>query len=125
MQLFSKLPLRWQITCFLLFISLTITFSVAYSELKRRTPFWYRYQELQLRMTEEEAKWILGEPTVEDQASGLGATVLSWFEGEQRIVVYTLPFDERGPVVVKKGFLPKSLWERLRDPSNSSFITYP
>jgi hypothetical protein len=121
---FRKPGRRWLLVWLLPFACVVGVSLAVHSELKRRTPLWDKYQKVQLGMTEAEVKDILGPPTAEETVGGLGPTAFDWVQGEQRIIVFFFP-EPRGELAVKKGFLPKSVWEQLRDPSHRSVITYP
>jgi hypothetical protein len=118
-------PARWRPLVWLFLCACPlVVFLAVNSELNRRTPFWDKYQKVQLGMTDAEVKDILGPPTDEEMVGSLGPTALDWVQGEQRIIVFFLA-DPRGELAVKKGFLPKSVWEYLRNPWEGRVITYP
>jgi hypothetical protein len=125
MARFRKPARRWLLVWLLLCAGAVAASLAVIAEVNRRTPFWDKYQKVRLGMTEAEVKNILGPPAAEEYpGGGLGPMVLTWVEGEQQIVVFIYP-EFRGELALKKGFLPKSLWEQLRDPSHRSVITYP
>ena len=120
----TKLP-RWCLIVFLLFLlCASYAFLIIHDEMKRRTPFWHKYQNAQLGMTEEEVKDIFGQSADEESIGSLGPTALTWVDGDQRITVFFLS-ERRGEIAIKRVFLPKSLPEKLRDPFNSSTVVYP
>lgn len=53
---------------------------------KRRGPVWDKYQKVQLGMTEEQVKGLLGSPD-SVEGGGLSPSCLAWFEGDQTIAV--------------------------------------
>src|SRR5262249_45262117 len=105
-----------------------VTFLAMYTG-GREGPFWDKYQKVQLGMTEEEVEDILGPPRYEEYTGGSnGPRVCIWVEGEQRIGV-AFDFGTKFPfgpsVVVKKGFLPYSVREKLRQLLTRSTPDWP
>jgi hypothetical protein len=86
------------------------------SELKRRGPFWDKYQKVQLGMTKRAVEDILGPPTDEEQLGGIGApTICVWVNGDQRIGVSYQPLGPKGEMIAtRRGFLPLPIWEKVR-----------
>ena len=118
---------RRPFVCLFLIAFVVVVSFVFHDESKRRTPFWDKYAQIRLGTDQEEVEAILGLPTMEDSPFGLGSGCLIWIQGEERIFVSTIPYPANDGSaknrVTKKGFLPKSLWEKLLDPSIASFYT--
>ena len=100
--------------CLLLFVFAGVAFLVVHAESKRRTPFWDKYQKVQLGMTEEEVKAILGPPD-SVEGGGLMSSCWAWFVGEQTIAV-DFNLDDRA---TEKRLRPGRTTGWVRDPAPS------
>jgi hypothetical protein len=79
---------------------------------RRAGPFWDKYQRVQMRMTEQEVKDILGPPMFEESPGGsAGPIVYAWKDGARTIGVslFSLPREPQKEGVVEKWFVSPML----------------
>jgi hypothetical protein len=109
--------------CLLIGVSTSVTIWFVYSDLKRRGPYWEKYQQVQYGMTQKEIEAILGPPARELDWGGIGADHdCTWEEGSQSIDVEFNAVGSDGEYGARrKRFFPRSAWEKLRD-SWSEFV---
>jgi hypothetical protein len=80
---------------------------VAYLEpWARRGPFWDKYQQVRLGMSQSEVEGILGPPALEE-GGGFMPLCAAWFEGRQAIAVN---FDPEGRATEKRFRVGRSRW---------------
>jgi hypothetical protein len=98
---------------FCLVVCVGIAFLTLWPE-RRHGPFWDRYQKVQLGMTQEQVKDILGPPTAEIGGGLSSGYAWVWQEGEQTIGIdFTMNYSEQVEYVSGKRFQPESWWENL------------
>ncbi len=107
----------WLFVYCLLFLCAGLTILTVWSELKRRGPFWEKYQKVERGMTVQEVEAVLGPPT-EDDAGGFSSDrIITWKDGEQWIWVYfdyhTTKTNEWKYGAYKKSYYPEPIWERF------------
>jgi hypothetical protein len=101
---------RWLVVLLLVVGAAIVSAAVLWP--RRAGPFWDKYQRVQMRMTGQEVKDILGPSMFEEVPGGsLGPTVYAWKEGEQTIGVSIdfLPGDPLKEGVVEKWFVSPML----------------
>jgi hypothetical protein len=108
---------RSLLVTFLLVVCASAVSRAIYSDLKRRGPFWDKYQRVQPGMTQKEVERILGPPADEMGSGGIGADhSCCWRDGQQTVVVYfnfivASSGQEQG--AIRKRFHPETVWEGL------------
>jgi hypothetical protein len=97
-----------------LFLVFCVVFLVIFAEPKREGPFWDKYQQIRVGMSDQDAYAILGPRTGGFDSSF--SSIDMWEEGSQTIIIKmgTAPSPGKG-IVVRKEFLPRSRKERLID----------
>jgi hypothetical protein len=106
---------RWQLIVWVLLLaSAGATFLVLYPE-RRHGPFWEKYQQVRLGMTEQEVFDILGPPKEDWYQGGFGTHDCLWEEGEESIAVSFSTLYPHDGTAVRKQFTPKSTLEKVQD----------
>jgi hypothetical protein len=108
---FPKLTRPRLILCLVL-VAACAVFLFFNFDLRRRTPFWDKYQQVQYGMTEEQVEEILG--PCDDPLNMSFSSVCGWVEGGQSSCV-TFVGGPHGDVVSRKQFEPQPWGETLRE----------
>jgi hypothetical protein len=117
---FIRLSLWRFLLCLLPFGFAGVVFLLIYSN-SRHGPLWDKYQNVQLGMTEQEVKDVLGSPNYVEYPGGRnGPKICTWVDGEEKLGVSFDTDQATGDdLVVDKWFWPQPLWEKQRPKSRS------